>query len=159
LKNLLFRLSPYESYKSNYVKKIKVLSVTERNTEASIRIDVIEATFTLKKETVKLRFWKLKADGTIEEKEQIFKKGESLYEKSNKNPVYYGYDHINFRKDLIDGLTYVEFSNGVVLTENKKESNIQALFEIQLYWLIHEHFKKKEHLKPLGIKCLFPDIY
>jgi type III restriction enzyme len=36
IKNLLYRLTPYDSYKQGLVKKIEVLTVTEKNDEATI---------------------------------------------------------------------------------------------------------------------------
>jgi type III restriction enzyme len=37
IKNLLFRLSPFDAYKQGLVKKIEVLSVAEKNDEASLK--------------------------------------------------------------------------------------------------------------------------
>ncbi len=40
VKNLLYRLTPYDSYKQGLVKKIEVLTVTEKNDEATIKIEL-----------------------------------------------------------------------------------------------------------------------
>lgn len=42
VKNLLYRLTPYDSYKQGLVKKIEVLTVTEKNDEATIKIELAE---------------------------------------------------------------------------------------------------------------------
>ena len=40
LKNLVYRLTPYDSYKQGLVKKIEVLTVSEKNDEASMKIEL-----------------------------------------------------------------------------------------------------------------------
>jgi len=48
----------------------------------------------------------------------------------------------------------VEFSNGAELVQNQTANDVTVLWQLQLEWMIREHFKKTEKLKPLGIKCL-----
>ena len=40
VKNLLFRLTPADAYQQGIVKKIEVLSVAERNDEATLKIEL-----------------------------------------------------------------------------------------------------------------------
>ena len=40
--NLIYRLTPYDSYKQNLVKKIEVFTVTEKNDEATAKIEIAE---------------------------------------------------------------------------------------------------------------------
>jgi len=44
VKNLLFRLTPFDAYKEGMVKKIEVLSVAERNDEATLKIELVNRT-------------------------------------------------------------------------------------------------------------------
>jgi len=40
MKNLVYRFTPFESYKKGFVKKIEVLTVSEKNDEASMKIEL-----------------------------------------------------------------------------------------------------------------------
>ncbi len=45
LVNLVYRLTPYDSYKQGLVKKIEVLTVSEKNDEASMKIELAKIEF------------------------------------------------------------------------------------------------------------------
>jgi type III restriction enzyme len=53
LLNLIYRLTPYDSYKQGLVKKIEVLTVSEKNDEASMKIE-LESVQTKTARTLKL---------------------------------------------------------------------------------------------------------
>ena len=59
VKNLLYRLTPYDSYKQGLVKKIEVLTVTEKNDEATIKIELAETQNGKGAPKAKLKAWKL----------------------------------------------------------------------------------------------------
>ena len=40
--NKVYRLTPYDSYKEGLVKKIEVLTVTEKNDEATLKLELSE---------------------------------------------------------------------------------------------------------------------
>ena len=63
VRNLLYRLTPFDSYRQGLVKKIEVLSVAEKKDEASLKIEVAEVrTFTNGREPqVKLLAWRYSA--------------------------------------------------------------------------------------------------
>ena len=42
VKNLLYRLTPFDAYRQGMVKKIEVLSVAEKNDEATLKLELIE---------------------------------------------------------------------------------------------------------------------
>ena len=42
LSNLIYRLTPYDSYKQGLVKKIEVLTVSEKNDEASMKVELFK---------------------------------------------------------------------------------------------------------------------
>ena len=55
---------------------------------------------------------------------------------------------------LFDSQPYVKFRNGFTLYEGQRATDYKTIFDLQLYYLIKEHFEKKEKLEKLGIKCL-----
>ena len=153
--NLLYRLTPYESYKKGLVKKIKVNAVTEINDEASLKIEFIQG-IPPKKTTphiqAELKVYKFKnshADFvSIKCKER-----DNLYELTN-NPSYIGYVIERIYKPMGENKFRIAFSNGSVIEEKKQSKNTEGIFREQLYYLIKEHFSKKTKLQPKGIKCL-----
>lgn len=156
LKNLVYRLTPFESYRNNLVKKIEVLSVTEKNDEASLKIELSEVkTFKDgKTPQVKLRTWRGKADGSFEFKDTPFmKEGESLEDRTS-NISYRGFVIKRIHKPLRETKFHVEFANGTTIVEKEQSKNYRSIFGEQIKWLIDTHFLKKKKLSPLGIKCL-----
>ena len=56
--NMLYRLTPNESYRLGLVKKIEVLTVTEKNDEATLKIEISEVQETRTEPKVKLKLWR-----------------------------------------------------------------------------------------------------
>ena len=155
VKNLLYRLTPYDSYKQGLVKKIEVLTVTEKNDEATLKIELTQAESKVGKIQVKLKAWhQSKTTNKIEFKEtQWLKEKDNLGEKTN-NPSYLKYSISKINKNIRNQKWYVEFSNGSVLEEKQAAGNLQNIWALQLEWLMHRHFLKAQKLAPQGIKCL-----
>lgn len=156
LKNLLYRLNPYDSYKQNIVKKIEVLTVTEKNDEATMKLELSQVrTFKDgKTPEAKIKAWRSKNDGSFEFKETPFLKvGDNLWEKT-KNVSYKDYVIKRIWQPLREKKFHIEFSNGAVIVEKEQSKNYQSIFSEQLKWLIDTHFMKKEKLSKKGIKCL-----
>lgn len=157
LKNLIYRLTPFQSYKMGIVKKIEVLSVAEINDEATLKLELSQVkTFTNGKEPqVKFKAWIYsKSKNQYELKETPWlSAGDNLEEKTN-NISYRSYVIKRIYKSLRDKNFKVEFSNGVELIEKEQSKDYSGIFTEQLYWLCDTHFRKKESLKKLGIKCL-----
>ena len=84
--NLLYRLTPYDSYAQNLVKKINVYNVIERNAEATLKlelIDIKEDKTGKKLPEAKLKAWRLMATGKFEFKETNWlKTGDNIGEKT-----------------------------------------------------------------------------
>lgn len=153
LKNLIYRLTPYDSYKQGLVKKIEVLTVTEKNDEATIKIELTQIQNGKGVPKAKLKAWKLKGGKFVFEETNWLKVGDNLGEKTN-NTSYLNYKISRINKNLRTGKWYVEFSNGAILEEKQSAGNLQSIWALQLEWLIRRHFQKKEKLEPKGIKCL-----
>lgn len=157
LKNLIYRLTPFQSYKMGIVKKIEVLSVAEINDEATLKLEVSNVkTFTNGKEPqVKLKAWIYSESKNQYELKETgwLAVGDNLEEKT-KNVSYRTYIIKRIYKSLRDKNFKVEFSNGIELIEKEQAKDYTGIFTEQLYWLCDTHFRKKEILKEQGIKCL-----
>lgn len=153
LKNLIYRLTPYDSYKQGLVKKIEVLTVTEKNDEATIKIELSQTQNGKGDPKAKLKAWKLKGGKFVFEETNWLKVGDNLGEKTN-NPSYLNYKLTRINKSLKSGKWYVEFSNGVILEEKQSSGNLQSIWALQLEWLIRRHFVKTQKFAEKGIKCL-----
>ena len=155
VKNLLYQLTPYDSYKNGLVKKIEVLTVTEKNDEATIKIEFCVGENKAGKIQAKLKAWhQAKSTNKFEFKETGWMKdGDNLGDKTN-NPSYLNYKIERINKNLKSGKWFVQFSNGVILEEKQLSGNLENIWAMQLEWLIRRHFQKTQKLSNQGIKCL-----
>jgi type III restriction enzyme len=153
MKNLIYRLTPYDSYKQGLVKKIEVLTVTEKNDEATLKIELTQTQNGTNLPKAKVKAWKLKAGKFVFEETNWLSVGDNLGEKTS-NPSYLNYKVARINKSLRTGKWSIEFSNGIILEEKQIAGNMQNIWELQIEWLIHRHFVKSQKLAPKGIKCL-----
>ncbi|WP_395052773.1 DEAD/DEAH box helicase family protein, partial [Flavobacterium sp.] len=154
-KNLIYRLTPYDSYKDGLVKKIEVLTVTEKNDEATLKIELSDIQFGKGDPKVKLKAWHLnKTNNKIEFKITAWLNlNDNLGEKTN-NPSYLKYVISNINKSLRTGKWTVTFSNGAEIIEKQIAGGLENIWALQLEWLIHRHFTKSQKLVSKNIKCL-----
>jgi type III restriction enzyme len=155
MKNLLYRLTPYDSYRQGLVKKIEVLTVTEKNDEATMKIELTEAQNGTGPLKVKLKAWhQSNSTGKFEFKPTGWlKQHDNLGEKTS-NPSYLNYKIEHITKSLRTGKWSVKFTNGTEVFEKQTAGNQQNIWALQLEWLIHRHFFKSQKLAADGIKCL-----
>jgi type III restriction enzyme len=156
IKNLIFRLTPFDSYKQNLVKKIEVLTITEKNDEAALKVEIAEMAATIDDNPkIKLKAWhQSKTTGKFEFKSTGWlKAGANLGEVTN-NPSYLKYIIKRISKEMHILKWRVEFENDTYIEENQNAGNVENVWAMQLEWLIRRHFEKKEKLKLLNIKCL-----
>jgi len=153
-KNKTYRLTPYDSYKQGLVKKIEVLTVTEKNDEATLKLELTETKNGKNPIQAKIKAWHQLASGKIEFKNtKWLKDGDNLGKVTN-NPSYLKYSISRINKSLRTGKWSVSFHNGVEIFEKQASGNVQSIWALQLEWLILRHFTKKQKLKEKGIKCL-----
>ena len=154
LRNLVYRLSPFEAYNQRLVKKIEVLSVAEINDEATLKIELTEIQTGNGAPKAKLKAWRQMASGFKYAETKWLKSGDSL-EDATKNISYRDFKISQIRaQGLRGGGAMVKFSNGVELTPHTATGDIKGIFRQQLYWLCYRHFEKVESLKKKGIKPL-----
>ncbi len=153
-KNKTYRLTPYDSYKQGLVKKIEVLTVTEKNDEATLKLELSETKNGKNPIQAKIKAWHQLASGKIEFKNtKWLKDGDNLGKVTN-NPSYLKYTISRINKSLRTGKWSVSFHNGVEIFEKQASGNVQSIWTLQLEWLIVRHFTKKQKLQEKGIKCL-----
>ena len=154
VRNLIFRLTPFEAYNQRLVKKIEVLSVAEINDEATLKIELVEIQTGTGAPKAKLKAWRQMATGFKYSETKWLKDGDSLEDATN-NISYRDFKISHIRaKGLRGGDAMVKFHNGVELTPRTATGDVKGIFRQQLYWLCFRHFEKVEKLKPLGIKPL-----
>jgi len=154
LKNLLYRLTPFDAYNQRLVKKIEVLSVAEINDEATLKIELVDIQTGKGAPKAKLKAWRQMATGFKYAETKWLKDGDSLEEATN-NISYRDFKIAQIRaKGLRGGGAMLKFHNGVELFPNAAAGDITGIFRQQLYWLCYRHFEKVESLKPHGIKPL-----
>lgn len=152
LKNLIYRLTPYDSYKQGLVKKIEVLTVSEKNDEASMKIELSRIDLGKGEPKAILKAWHQTASGFKFKNTKKLEKNSELYATTG-NIIYKDYVIEQIAKP-IRGKGFVKFKNGATIYEGEQAKDYSSIFNEQLYWLIDSHFRKKEELKKNNIKCL-----
>ncbi|MGM9852573.1 MAG: DEAD/DEAH box helicase family protein [Muribaculaceae bacterium] len=154
-KNVIFQLTPAESYRLGLVKKLEVLTVSESNDEATLKLEISQVQPASTQVKVKLKLWKLnKSKGRFEFKESgLLKKDDNLADKSG-NESYRDYTINRIYKSMTDRKWHVVFTNGSEIIEGSSSSNKEQVWALQLEWLIRRHFENRNRLKPQGIKNL-----
>ena len=153
--NMLYQLTPSESYRLGLVKKIEVLTVTEKNDEATLKIEISKVQETKTEPKVKLKLWKYdRTKGNFIFKDSnLLKKGDNLAEKSG-NDSYTDFTISRIYKKLSSRKWVVEFTNGTSIEEGTSSANKEQVWALQLEWLIRRHFENQQRLKSQGIKNL-----
>ena len=154
-KNVLYQLTPAESYRLGLVKKLEVLTVSESNDEATLKLEISQVQSTATQVKVKLKLWKLnKSKGRFEFKDSgLLKKDDNLADKSG-NESYRDYTISRIYKSMTDRKWHVVFTNGAEIIEGSSSANKEQVWALQLEWLIRRHFENKNKLQPQGIKNL-----
>lgn len=154
-KNVLYQLTPAESYRLGLVKKLEVLTVSESNDEATLKLEISQVQSTATQVKVKLKLWKLnKSKGRFEFKESgLLKKDDNLADKSG-NESYRDYTISRIYKSMTDRKWHIVFTNGSEIIEGSSSSNKEQVWALQLEWLIRRHFENRNRLRPQGIKNL-----
>ena len=153
VKNLLYRLTPFDAYRNGMVKKIEVLSVAEKNDEATLKIEFSRVQTNGTGVKAKLTVWRVNGDGFKWKETNWLKVGDNLADKS-ANVSYRDYTIERIWKSIHDQKHHLKFTNGVELILKERNGDISGLFRQQLQWLIRRHFQKKPVLAAQGIKCL-----
>ncbi|RME43684.1 MAG: DEAD/DEAH box helicase, partial [Caldilineae bacterium] len=111
--NLVYRLTPFDAYRLNLVKKIQVLGVTERENfnQTFMHLTGIDAG---KRITARLRTYVMDK-GRLKEAEITLRHGDDLYAKTGREEHRDGYRVA----EINAGQGFVEFENGLRLTQGQ----------------------------------------
>lgn len=152
--NLLYRLSPYESYQRGLVKKIEVFSTKEEYNFNKPHIKVLEVGKDNNKN--KPFFTRIecfvKKDGETFTDILTLRQGDRL-ERKTKNSIYEGYQLQN----ILTSTNQIEFSNHLTFSQGEdNDISKKEIQKLQIEKTIRLHFdKQKEFLdKGLNIKVL-----
>jgi type III restriction enzyme len=143
IKNLLFRLTPFDAYQQGMVKKIEVLSVAEKNDEATLKIELTRVeSRSGHQPKAKLHLWRGSGNSFKWKETKWLTLGANL-EQAAGNLSYRDFTIDRIYKSLHDGKWHIKFSNGIEITEKERSADFTGLFRQQLQWLIRRHFQKK----------------
>jgi type III restriction enzyme len=145
--NLVYKLTPFEAYRRDLVKKIQVLGVTERDNANSAQIALLNVTkgpITARLRTVVIE------KGRARESDLTLKQGDNLYKKTMRD------EHVGYVVANIDARSQaVEFENGMRLALNEASGAGRAeIFRVQIERTIEQHIEMQERLSSQGIKVL-----
>jgi len=151
--NLLYRLSPFESYQRGLVKKIEVVSMKEDYDYNKPHIRVVE----IDKDKTKRFYTKVecfvkKSSGEISTEIITLKQNDSL-DRKTKNRIYEGYKVVN----ISTSTNQIEFSNHKSFMLGQEDgSSKRELQRLQIEKTIRLHFEKQKEFfdKGLNIKVL-----
>ena len=153
--NMLYRLTPNDSYRLGLVKKIEVLTVTEKNDEATLKIEISDVQETKGEPKVKLKLWRFNKtkENFLFKDSNFLKKGDNLAVKSG-NDSYVDFTISRIYKKMSTRKWIVEFTNGTSIVQGNSSANKEQIWALQLEWLIRRHFENRLRLRQQGIKNL-----
>ena len=146
--NLVYRLTPFDAYRLNLVKKIQVWGVTERENFNQPLLHLEE--ITLSKE-IRARVRALAMEGgRLREASVILKHGDDLFARTGCEDYRAGYrvTEINAAQN------FVEFENGNRLTPQELRPSRPEIFRAQIRKTIEQHLEMQTRLEPKGVKVL-----
>jgi len=147
--NLVYRLTPFEAFRRNLVKKIQVSGVTTRDNLQQSFLALLSVTNGNGIKT-KVRTY-CNDNGVTQEKDIILKDKEDLYEKTHRDEHKGGYQV----EEICVAKKFVEFKNGIKLFQNGTDLTYrEAIFRVQIEETIKTHMERQEQLLEKGIKVL-----
>ena len=147
--NLVYRLTPFEAYRRNLVKKIQVVGVTEQD-------DFNQPFLALEKVTreggIRAKVKTYVADrGRLREAELTLKHADDLYFKTKREEHRAGY----VVREINAAYNTVEFENGIVLRAGETIGPSRPqIFRVQIAETIEQHMQAQQRLQGRRIKVL-----
>jgi len=149
--NLIYRLTPFDAYRLNLVKKIQVYGVTERENfnQPFLGLEAITIEGGIK---ARLRTYITK-NGRTQEAEVVLKHGEDLY--ANTHQDEHREKYIVTEISAVPGSEFIEFENGIRLTlHDTLGPNRPEVFRAQIRKTIEQHIAMQEKLRKKNVKVL-----
>ena len=147
--NLIYRLTPFEAYRRNLVKRIQVVGVTEIEdfNRPFLRLDVVTGAGA----NIRARVTTYAQEaGRTREKEVVLKAEDDLHDKTGRDE-HEGYVVV----EIHAGEGWVRFANGVTLRKGDTIGPSRPeIFKTQIEETIRQHLDTQERLRERGIKVL-----
>lgn len=147
--NLVYRLTPFDAYRLNLVKKIQVYGVTERDNfnQPFLALQSVTAGGGIKA-TVRTY---VEERGRLREAELTLKHGDDLFAKTGRDEHRGGYRV----SEIHAGQNFVEFENGLRLWLNETIGPSRPeIFRTQIRQTIRQHMELQGRLQQKGMKVL-----
>jgi len=147
--NLVYRLTPFDAYRLNLVKKIQVFGVTERENfnQPFLALEDITTKGGLK---AKVRTY-VEDKGRLKEAVLTLKHGDSLYAKTKRDEHKGGYIVV----DINAAQNFVEFENSLCLWLNETIGPSRPeIFRTQIRTTIKQHMEMQQRMQRRNVKVL-----
>lgn len=149
--NLVYRLSPFEAYRRNLVKKIQVHGIMEHENFNQPFL-ALESVSNKGGFSARVRTY-VKDGPRTKEAEVVLKQGDDLAVKSKRKEHKHGYIVVEI--NIADKNQFIRFENGITLRLNDTIGPSRPeIFRVQLETMIREHMEAQERLHDQGIKVL-----
>lgn len=148
--SVVYRLTPFDAYRQDLVKRIEVADVIESD-NANLPYMRLESVATAKRTvTASITVDRMMKSGKLKREAVTVRGGDDLQVKTGRA----GYQGLVVDEiDVAGG--YVRFANNIELREGVETGSLrEAVFEAQIRYTIDEHFKKQARLRERGIKVL-----
>jgi len=147
--NLVYRLTPFDAYRLNLVKRIQVLAITEHENFNQPFLS-LRAIKTGKQLTACVRTYVLDK-GRLREGEVILAQGDDLAQKTGREEHRAGYRV----REINAAEHFIEFENGFRLREEETLGPSRPeIFRAQIRETIRQHMETQKELTRYGIKVL-----
>lgn len=146
--NLAYRLTPFDAYRLDLVKKIQVFGVTERDNFNQPFLALEKITLgTPIKATVRTY---VDNHGSLKESTVVLKKGDDLHAKTNRDE-HKGY----IVRDIYAGEKYIEFENEIRLfLDETIGPSRPEIFRTQIRTTIKQHMEVQQRMERRNVKVL-----
>ncbi len=147
--NLVYRLTPFDAYRRNLVKKIQISGVTQRE-DVNRPFLGLESISRSAPYAAKVRTYVLEK-GRTREATVSLRQGDDLHDKTGRDEHQGGY----VVSEIHAGAGFVEFENGVRLRlDDTIGPNRPEIFRAQIEETIARHLDKQAACREQGIKVL-----
>lgn len=150
--NPIYRLTPFEAFRRNLVKKIQVAAVHRQDdaNRVPLTLKKIERVGKHQRQLVAHLSAPVVQAGQATERTLTLKQGDDLHAKTG-HPDHHGF----IVSEIHAGQGWVAFANGETLRlSDLTPENQTAIFRVQIEETLRHHFEQQARLRPLGIKVL-----
>jgi len=150
--NLMYVLDPIRAFQLKLVKEIVVAEVTgaDEGNDSLVRVESVDA-----KKGIRAKVGiNVKQQAGVKEKEVWVEKGDNLFDKSNKLPVYeHGFDIAEICTDPDN--SFIRLTNGRQVRLGQQIGGVRdTIWEQQIDQTVEQHFKKVIQCEEANLKVL-----